>query len=497
MSSKKQMMDIQPINNVSAAMSDEHQRNWGDELFERKVKDPDHNYDRSRVGLNFQIFPGGIIGAIDKSKRIGKKIDEIIKTKVTGRVNIRSNRAVSIVFGGNRERMRELAFGNQELHEFEETNGGLVRQAGIEQWALDTYRFACKEWGEENIVSFIVHLDEQNPHAHLVFVPVTKDGRLSAKEIVGGENKIEAAKKLRDLHSRYAEVTKKYGLDRGDDIHETGARHRSTSEYNRDLHRENAAVKQEINDGLSKLQLINEAISKGERKYKGLSTMVRNLESRQAELEAQIQEVESQLQEGRGDRDQLLANLENLKGQYYDVARKLKQKQDACNAAGKELDKLRQDKEKLTADKEKLQLNVDWLEGRKEDLQAIAMSLSEDVRDATQHHILKGLCDLLVNDFSKFLKDLPEYYSDQLDSDVLRYAVSDTRSLFQCATWLFLGAVDQASSIAQSAGGGGSTSDLPWHGRDKDEDFRHFAYRCIRHAAAMLRPTQRSRSWHR
>lgn len=47
---------------------------------------------------------------------------------------------------------------------------------------------------------------------------------------------------MRDLHTRLAEVNRKYGLDRGDDIHETGARHRSTAEYNRDLHRENARL---------------------------------------------------------------------------------------------------------------------------------------------------------------------------------------------------------------------------------------------------------------
>ena len=34
-----------------------------------------------------------------------------------------SNRAVMVVFGGNRERMREMAFGSQVLNDYEETNG--------------------------------------------------------------------------------------------------------------------------------------------------------------------------------------------------------------------------------------------------------------------------------------------------------------------------------------------------------------------------------------
>mgnify|MGYP002508210446 CR=1 FL=1 len=72
------------------------------------------------------------------------------------------------VFGGNRERMREMAFGSQELNEYEETNGHIIRQPEIERWAKDIYGFVCREFGEENVASFIVHLDETGPHAHCV-----------------------------------------------------------------------------------------------------------------------------------------------------------------------------------------------------------------------------------------------------------------------------------------------------------------------------------------
>ena len=39
--------------------------------------------------------------------------------------------------------------------------------------------------GRENIVSAVVHMDEKTPHLHLTFVPLTKDNRLCAKEIIG------------------------------------------------------------------------------------------------------------------------------------------------------------------------------------------------------------------------------------------------------------------------------------------------------------------------
>lgn len=47
-------------------------------------------------------------------------------------------------------------------------------------------KFLQQEVGTENIFSAVVHMDERNPHMHLCFVPLTKDNRLSAKEIMGG-----------------------------------------------------------------------------------------------------------------------------------------------------------------------------------------------------------------------------------------------------------------------------------------------------------------------
>ena len=42
----------------------------------------------------------------------------------------------------------------------------------------------------ENFISAVVHMDEKTPHMHVSFVPITQDGRLSAKEIVGNKKKL-------------------------------------------------------------------------------------------------------------------------------------------------------------------------------------------------------------------------------------------------------------------------------------------------------------------
>lgn len=42
--------------------------------------------------------------------------------------------------------------------------------------------WACKEFGQQNIVCGSIDLDETSPHLQLSVVPVTGDGRLSQKD---------------------------------------------------------------------------------------------------------------------------------------------------------------------------------------------------------------------------------------------------------------------------------------------------------------------------
>lgn len=66
-----------------------------------------------------------------------------------------------------------------------------------ERFFVETYRFLSNRYGQENVISAAVHMDETTPHMHFAFVPVarSKDGkeRISAKERI---NRTE----LRTLH---------------------------------------------------------------------------------------------------------------------------------------------------------------------------------------------------------------------------------------------------------------------------------------------------------
>ena len=73
---------------------------------------------------------------------------------------------------------------------------------------VDCVNFVKKRYGEENIISAVVHKDETTPHLHINFVPITPDNRLSAKYYFDG--------KLAELQTAvYEEVGKKWNLSRG------------------------------------------------------------------------------------------------------------------------------------------------------------------------------------------------------------------------------------------------------------------------------------------
>ncbi|MCD8235741.1 MAG: hypothetical protein LUD00_03610 [Prevotellaceae bacterium] len=78
-----------------------------------------------------------------------------------------------------------------------------------------------------------------------------------------------------------------------------------------------------------------------------------------------------------------------------------------------------------------------------------------------------------------------------------RWRISDGNSraadeILKCAMYLFMGYLDGATRFAQSCGGGGSDSSLPW-GRKDNEDDRRFAYRCMMQAHRMMKPTSQKR----
>lgn len=94
--------------------------------------------------------------------------------------------------------------------------------ARSEQWLENKY-------GKDRVVAAVVHRDEATPHLSAFVVPLTQDGRLSAKEFIGGRSK------MRDDQSTYAESVKKLDLERG--IEGSRATHQTVQHYYESINR--------------------------------------------------------------------------------------------------------------------------------------------------------------------------------------------------------------------------------------------------------------------
>lgn len=77
-----------------------------------------------------------------------------------------------------------------------------------EDFFRDCLQFHQRQFG--HIISAVIHYDETTPHLHIVSVPLTADGRLSAREIVGNRQNMS---RMQD--DFFEQVGRNYGLERG------------------------------------------------------------------------------------------------------------------------------------------------------------------------------------------------------------------------------------------------------------------------------------------
>lgn len=85
-----------------------------------------------------------------------------------------------------------------------------------EQWIAQKY-------GGDRIVTSTIHRDEATPHLSVFVVPLTRDGRLSAKEFIGSRHRMRADQ------TSYAEAVRSLGLERG--IEGSRATHQTVRRY--------------------------------------------------------------------------------------------------------------------------------------------------------------------------------------------------------------------------------------------------------------------------
>lgn len=283
-------------------------------------------------------------------------------------------------------------------------------------------------------------------------------------------------------------MNRKYGLDRGDDIHKTGVRHRSTAEYNRDLHRENARLETLISDKSGQLSRLEEQIKKAETRVKGLSTMIANLERQEAELNDEIAQLGTDIENGAGDVSELRCRIASLEALLESTGQKLADLSTFGRFRRKNRDKLKLADRQLA----ELQDKLDAFSEKRDNAEKNFHEFTEKNQEQVRMRLTEAVFGRLVVDIRELFAAMPSELKANVDGEFLTAIAEQPNEILKCAMYLFLGYFDGATQFAQSCGGGGTSSDLPW-GRNPDEDDRRFAYRCMMQAHKMLKPSQPKR----
>lgn len=189
---------------------------------ERKTKNHSNkNIDSSKTELNYYI---------KKNELSYIKEFDRIKEKYNLKGQIRSNSIImcEMVFTSDQKFFDEIGY--QESKRYFQEN----------------YNFICnyKNLGEENIISAVVHIDEDTPHMHLLFIPVvhTKDKQGNKIDKICSRDFWKGKNSYRDLQNAYFKHISEKGfkLERGELVEITNRAHFSIQEYKQITNYENA-----------------------------------------------------------------------------------------------------------------------------------------------------------------------------------------------------------------------------------------------------------------
>ena len=199
--------------------------------------------------------------------------------------------------------------------------------------------FAAKRFGIDNIIAATVHMDEETPHLHLDFVPLTADGRLSAKSVLGGRKEMQ---QLQD--DFYEQVSRRFGLERGSradldaaDPDEQPRKHLTTRELKAATAAQLAEQEQQIDLNQTELQALEQALDGVQEQLREVRRQLNQLdaEKRKAVLTANDAEQHAILAEGRAEQADKRAETAEIR--LHSAETRLSEINAQYDAAAKEL----------------------------------------------------------------------------------------------------------------------------------------------------------------
>ena len=234
---------------------------------ERTIKPK--NADESRTHLNRELitFPDGVY---NRTQAIQHRLDTAGLTRKIGNNQVR---AIRVLLTGTHEDMIRI------------TNEGR-----LDEWCSDNLNYLADTFGRENIVSAVLHMDEQTPHIHATLVPIVKGERKRKKKEQQVKKRyrkkptdtarlcadeIMTRTKLKSYQDTYAQAMSGYGLQRGIDGSE--AKHISTRQYYRDLMQQTEHLRADIGQLQDRKETAQEELRRAKKemqteKLKGAAT---------------------------------------------------------------------------------------------------------------------------------------------------------------------------------------------------------------------------------
>ena len=198
------------------------------------------------------------------------------------------------------------------------------------------FDFLKERVGEENIISAVVHMDEKTPHMHLCFVPLTRDKRLSAKEILG--NKKSMIRWQDDFYACMAERWPE--LERGTPAVETKRRHLTPQWYKKVTAMD--AKLEQLEATLNGVNILNAGKKRSEA-TKMLKELLPQIESFQAEMQRLLDTIALSQQERQHQQWKSAALQDELneeRDRNYKQHMQISELQRRCKRAEKLLSKL-------------------------------------------------------------------------------------------------------------------------------------------------------------
>ena len=206
----------------------------------------------------------------NRTQAIQYRLDTAGLTRKIGNNQVR---AIRVLLSGTHEDMERI------------TNDGR-----LDEWCTDNLRYLADTFGEENIVSAVLHMDEQTPHIHATLVPIVKRERKRKKKEEQVKKRyhkkptgtarlcaddVMTRAKLKSYQDTYAQAMSGYGLQRGIDGSE--AKHITTRQYYRDLMQQTEQLQTDIGQLQDRRETVQEELRQAKReiqteKLKGAAT---------------------------------------------------------------------------------------------------------------------------------------------------------------------------------------------------------------------------------